>query len=182
MTNRRRTGDPCNGVQRGSVLWIVHRWPLLAFVIAALAGTVMVSTPAALADAPDCSWPVEYTRTIAELHENPALFHVLPGAVVSEKVGSPAVGAADTDEVSVAAETPCWKLSSVIRHEHMHLQQYRLWGGLNGARIVYGDRLEIVADCASKLAGSRYTPYVDKAGGCAAQDLADARQLLRQHP
>lgn len=169
----------CNNVHAQRVLSFVHRWPLLALVTTAFAGLVMVSTPAALADAPECSWTGEYARTIAQLHENPALFHVLARTQVSGQVGNPALGSADTDDVSIASDTPCRLVSSVLRHQHMHLQQYRLWGGLDGARLVYHDRLEIVADCASMLAGSRYTPYVDKAGGSTAEDITDARSLLR---
>lgn len=66
----------------------------------------------------------------------------------------------------------------------MHLQQIRLYGPLETAAerlaIDGRDRLEITADCASMLAGSKYTPYVKLACGCPDEDLDDARQPARK--
>ncbi|MEU0467226.1 hypothetical protein ABZ215_24765 [Amycolatopsis sp. NPDC006131] len=142
---------------------------LLAF----LTGTSPVSAPADAAAPPkQCAWATEYNRTLDELGENRALWRV--GDVPDTGWGE----ASDAGAV-VDALVPCRYVADVVRHEHMHLQQVRQFGSGRFAAFVLGaDRIEIVADCASLLAGSRYTPYVDLAGGCSERDLRDARQLL----
>ncbi|OXM73100.1 MULTISPECIES: hypothetical protein [Amycolatopsis] len=124
--------------------------------------------------APRCTWATEYNRTLDELGEDRALWRV-------GDVPDTGWGEASDEGAVVDALVPCRYVADVVRHEHMHLQQVRQFGSGRFAAFVLGaDRIEIVADCASLLAGSRYTPYVDSAGGCSERDLRDARQLLRE--
>ncbi|MEU3272892.1 hypothetical protein ABZ639_18790 [Saccharomonospora sp. NPDC006951] len=162
---------------------------LLGAVIIAniLAGALVLRIPSAPSDlaaaAPprSCDWNSEYERTIRELGEDPR--DVVRVAGIARK------GQAylDAHMIGINPSTPCDMVSSVIRHEWAHVQQGRLAGGLAAAWRKYGDRLEIVADCASWLLGSEHTPYRqqridDQLPGCTAADLADARELLGFRP
>lgn len=152
------------------------RISFIALVVAFLAATVAALTPAeAVAAVPSCDWAQEYTRTLAELHEDTALWTVADlGA--GNFWGLTSI---DTGRVTVSTWTPCARVADVVHHEHMHVQQHRMFGTDHFAALVLGaDRIEITADCGSLLLGSRYTPYVQLAGGCSARDLRDARQLI----
>ena len=153
--------------------------PIFTVVLAVLSLLLTAAAPAgpsaAALPAPPCTWATEYNRTLDELGENRAQWRATdpPGGFW---------GTGGDDGAVVSPLIPCRYVADVVRHEHMHLQQVRQFGSLGFAQFVLGaDRLEIVADCASMLAGSRYTPYVELAGGCTPRDLTDARQLLRDH-
>lgn len=117
----------------------------------------------------------EYRTTIRELGEDPADWYASGGDAIEEYGGY-----TDFDEryAVVNVDEPCRVVTDIVCHEWMHLQQVRLHGDGDGVRRAYGGRMEMVADCGSRLLGSAYTPYVDMARGCSPRDLADARKLI----
>lgn len=163
-------------------------------IFAALAALVTaafttVVTPLATAQTrPACVWIDEYTRTLADLHETGEGWTISPTYPTLN--GVKGWGVTTDDGVVVSQLVPCDTVGDVVRHEHMHEQQIREFGSIEFAAEILNqgrhpgqvDRLELTADCASMLAGSRYHPYVDQAGGCSDRDLRDARQLLFWRP
>jgi hypothetical protein len=155
---------------------------LLAFVIL----LSIVALPGSADAAPSCNWGEEYRSALASFGESPALWSISP--TNPEIDGQPMSAVTSDAGVVVSALVPCGYVRSVVTHEHMHLQQIRMFGTFERAGEVLAqdrqpggiDALEITADCASMLAGSKYTPYVDRAGGCSERDLLAARQLLRR--
>lgn len=119
-----------------------------------------------------CDWNTEYYGTLASLGENDLRLWSIYDA------GKGNWGNANDMGVNVSPEVPCNRVRDVIRHEHAHMLQLRAYGSLKAANWAVGGRIEIVADCASKLLGSQYTPYVLKMGGCTDQDYRDARVLV----
>lgn len=87
----------------------------------------------------------------------------------------------DRREVLIAPKVTCDYMTSVVNHEWAHVQQDRRYPG--HAEEAFGAKLEIVADCASMLLGSTYTPYIDRqrhetGGGCSEYELQSAQQLI----
>ncbi|MFF5992562.1 hypothetical protein [Prauserella flavalba] len=154
---------------------------VLAAVLVLLIPTEVGEVTAAATPTPPtpCDWDAEWSATIAELGEDPLNFVRQTG----DMDGLKGRAYLDTGVVTISTATTCEMVSSVIRHEWVHLQQGRMHGGLRGAWRVYGDRLEIVADCGSWLLGSQHTPYRQRAleagqPGCSPRDLAEARRLI----
>ncbi|MBN9739564.1 hypothetical protein DMP23_00330 [Amycolatopsis sp. A1MSW2902] len=82
-----------------------------------------------------------------------------------------------TMQVRVSPRTPCNLMVDVVNHEWMHTRQWSKYG--HRTIQAYGDGLEPVADCGSKLLGSTFTPYLrDRGFGCTDSELASARSLL----
>jgi hypothetical protein len=161
---------------------------LLAVLIAAVAlaaGAIVVldPQPPALATAstqPVCVWADELQDTLDELGEDPADWRLARSPDYWGK-------AFPDGTVVVNPDVPCDSVSSVVRHEWMHLQQIRMYGTDLGSMALGRNRVEIVADCGSMLLGSTNTPYVrdqlDAHGvGCTDADLADARELIEFGP
>lgn len=161
-------------------------WTIVAAVALVTAGlTVWFAAqaggqPAANAASPtvlaSCVWDDELTRTLAELGEHPGNWTItdLDGGYLGR-------ARLDEDRALIDRDTPCDYVSSVVKHEWMHLQQGRKFGGKRAAYAAYGgsaDRLELVADCGSMLLGARHTPFVDDQGGCSDADRAAARALI----
>jgi hypothetical protein len=136
-------------------------------------------TPAAEVN-PACDWLDEFANTLSDLHEQDGTWTIDQAQPALD--GEPMLAVTTDAGVVVWEGIPCKSVADVVRHEHMHRQQIREFGSLEHAaeKLAIGDkdRLEITADCASMLAGSKYTPYVQREGGCTEQDLADARLIL----
>lgn len=82
-----------------------------------------------------------------------------------------------TMQARISPRVPCTYMVDVVNHEWMHTRQYAKYG--TRAIEAYGDGLEPIADCGSRLLGSTYTPYLDRRGtGCLDYELASARSLL----
>lgn len=148
---------------------------------------IVDTPPATLAAA--CDWHTEYRETLAELGEHPRDWVVMSGDIITGSSGLawPRVGMA-----AVNAATPCWDVSTTIRHEWMHLQQARAYGPRIAAASGGTRRMEMIADCGAMLLdrgdGSAY-PYViqsirDNGVGCLPSDLHTAAGLieLREMP
>ncbi|MCG3750485.1 MULTISPECIES: hypothetical protein [Amycolatopsis] len=67
-----------------------------------------------------------------------------------------------TMQVRISPRVPCSHMIDVINHEWVHTRQYAKYG--DRTMQAYGDVLEPVADCGSRLLGSAYTPYLDQRG------------------
>lgn len=80
-------------------------------------------------------------------------------------------------QVRISPKVPCGYMLDVINYEWIHTRQYAKYG--NRTIQAYGDGLEPVADCGSRLLGSTYTPYLGLRGsGCTEYERASARSLL----
>lgn len=168
-------------------------WTIIVGVALATAGLVLVflagdqpARPASAAPAPaaPCAWHTQLDATLAELGERPADW------TVTDIAGGYA-GRSDLDRLRsyVDRDVPCSWVDSVVRHEHMHLQQGRMLGGLDATLAEYGSmaRLEFVADCGSEMLGAAHTPYVDKreargGPGCTPADQTEAQALIDFRP
>jgi hypothetical protein len=173
----------------------VSRLAALVATVALAAGAIVVlvpqpHTPAAhgrgIASAESaeaiepCVWDDELHRTLDELGEDPADWRLARSPDYWGKVFPDGT-------VVVNPDVPCDSVSSVVRHEWMHLQQLDMYGADLGSMALGRNRVEIVADCGSMLLGSTNTPYVrdqlDAHGvGCTDADLADARELIEFGP
>lgn len=79
--------------------------------------------------------------------------------------------------VRISPTVPCGYMVDVINHEWIHTRQYAKYG--KRTIQAYGDGLEPIADCGSRLLGSAYTPYLGLRGtGCTEYELDSARSLL----
>jgi len=87
-----------------------------------------------------------------------------------------------THSVHISDFVSCELAVSVANHEWAHTRQMDTYGERTTA--AYGDELEIIADCASMLLESTYTPYIARKKtkecfGCTQLQLISARNLLK---
>lgn len=120
-----------------------------------------------------CDWQHEYRSTLTALGENPADWTVEP-------LDGP-WGLADLDALTAAIDprVKCDVVSSVVKHEWIHLQQGRVYGA-DGATAFYGthDRLEMAADCGARILGAVYAPYLTYVSRCPEGLQRNARYLI----
>jgi hypothetical protein len=130
---------------------------------------------------PPCDWDRELLTALAVLGEHPSDWTVTldtdgPGAAWTNL---------EARTVTIRRDQPCRLIASMVNHEHMHLQQSRLYGVTEVRALYTADplRMEFLADCGSMLLGSTYTPYL--AGHhheCTAVELAEVRRLISYLP
>jgi len=79
--------------------------------------------------------------------------------------------------VYVAPRTPANRLLDVVRHEWVHVQQGRVYGGIAKAKSALASvgGIEVVADCGAKLLGAGWTHYVK---ACTPEQTAAAKHVL----
>lgn len=155
-----------------------------ALVISVLTGLLVLFTTSASQAEPrplptPCNWRTEYERTIYELGDDPSNWFLLGGEPMRDPKRGIYFGMVFHEDGSAAVNpaTPCRLVADVVRHEWMHLQQWRMYGPDFGAVMLGKRRLELVADCGSMLLGSKYTPYLQQET-CTQRDLRDARRLI----
>jgi hypothetical protein len=130
-----------------------------------------------------CDWGREYHHTLASLGEPAADWHIIDMA--AKRPGVYAHALLDTDTVELGKDMPCPVVSSVIRHEWVHLQQGRMYGGHLAVLDAYQDRsgevMEFVADCAAGRLGATYQPYLRWGTGACDESWprAEADRLIR---
>lgn len=157
---------------------------MLRFVMATLTG-VLLATLVTAGTAPDassnpCDWRTEYETTITGLGEDLDDWRVT-------RIEDGAWGMTDTRNltVRVSPDIPCNNVSSIVRHEWMHVQQARTLGV--DLQAAYNDPTglldELVADCGSKMMGSTYLPYLSQPGWkCNEWATNNARFLISYKP
>lgn len=123
-----------------------------------------------------CVWEQEFLSTLADLGEDVGDWSAWD--TIGENGG---MMFPETMTATVNPNAKCAWVSSIVRHEYAHLQQFRMYG--SGTREHYGSNLERVADCASKLMGSRVTPYLDPdhpayTGPCTVGDYQHAQRII----
>jgi hypothetical protein len=137
--------------------------------------------------APACVWHDEFERTIRELGDEAAEWTVTDGPIMRHEAwGNEAAWGLVTradGKAYINPAVPCRNVADVVRHEWMHRQQHRMYGPDHGDLELGASRVELVADCGSKLLGSTNTPYLQQrlaedGVDCTAADLADARELI----
>jgi hypothetical protein len=79
--------------------------------------------------------------------------------------------------VYIAPRTPASRVLDVVRHEWVHVQQGRVYGGMAPARdaLAPWGGIELVADCGAKALGARWTNYIKR---CSPAQTAAARNIL----
>jgi hypothetical protein len=124
-----------------------------------------------------CDWEAEMRNAIHTVGEDPADWFVQSGSGMNARY---AVAHLDTDTVTLNAAMPCEVVADTVRHEWVHLQQGRLYGGWEETKTAMGshERAELAADCGSMLLGSDYLPYVADAD-CTPELLAEAQRLTQ---
>jgi len=138
---------------------------MLAVAGLMLASTgVVISTPASAQVHPTlCSLDAIVQARVVQLRPS------VPFVVTTTR--EDAYGVAKRDRVEVSRETPCDYdlVISVVNHEYMHTLQYQ-------SHKKFAD-FEKVADCGSRLLGSRVTPYLGD-DACSDVEMMEARNLL----
>jgi hypothetical protein len=138
---------------------------VLVLVAAAAAGgatPVLTSEPAA-AEHLVCDWAAEFDTALASLGEDRADW------TLRRLDNNYAQTDLDTLTVEFNPEVPCQHVGDIVRHEWMHLQQGRYYGGAEKTYAAYAGNLELVelvADCGSRLLGSGYLPYLQRGWDC----------------
>ena len=117
---------------------------------------VGTSGPAAAA-IPVCDWNLKFHGTLTELGEDEADWRItqLP-------VGRGGQALMDQGRAEVDPDVDCRDVSSLVKHEWVHLQQARVYGSQLAATAFYGssEQLEVAADCGALRLGAEYTPYL----------------------
>jgi hypothetical protein len=138
----------------------------IAGLMLASAG-VVIANPASAdvrVHTPVCSLDAIVQTTVAQLHS--------PVPFIVTTTRKDAYGVAKRDRVLVSRETPCDYdlVTSVVRHEYMHVLQYRV--------NAFPDDFEQIADCGSRMLGSKVTPYIGK-NECSDVQMTQVRDLLK---
>jgi hypothetical protein len=96
----------------------------------------------------------------------------LPWTIVTDPGG---YGHATRKGIEVSRETPCDYdlVISVVNHEFMHELQFRMYK----PGVMKQDWMERVADCGSRMLGSKVTPYIGDEV-CSDADATVARNLI----
>ncbi|MFL6141452.1 MAG: hypothetical protein ACJ72N_06220 [Labedaea sp.] len=83
--------------------------------------------------------------------------------------------------VYIAPRTPAGRVLDVVRHEWVHVQQGRVYGGIAQARTALAPwgGVEIVADCGAKALGATWTNYIKR---CSPAQTAAARNIIAGRP
>lgn len=125
--------------------------------------------------APACDWDTEYHETLAELGEDEAAWRVAP--LVPGRGGQTWM---DERRVDIAPTVGCADVSSIIRHELVHLQQVRVYGSHQAVLAYYGsdEQLELAADCGALFLGATYSPYLGASPRCPAGLVRNALFLI----
>jgi hypothetical protein len=147
----------------------------LAFLAVFLLGAAGSAGGTALHAAAGCDWAYEFDSALAQVGEHRKNWTLVD---LTENYAL-----ADTAALTVEfnPEVPCDRVSSIVRHEWMHLQQARHYGSYDAMLTAYaGDAslIELVADCGSQLLGSIYLPYLSQGWECTAWALGSARILI----
>jgi hypothetical protein len=110
-----------------------------------------------------CNWDREYHSTLAALGEDEADWQVIP-----LPLGRGGQALMDQGRAEIDPDVACVDLSSLVKHEWVHLQQARMYGGQHAAVEFYGsyEQLEIAADCGARMLGATYTPYLADTDSC----------------
>ena len=105
----------------------------------------------------------------------------VPGAssatwIVADRGGWAATDLA-TGVVYVSPHTPANRLLDVVRHEWVHVQQGRVYGGFAQADKALAPLggIEVVADCGARTLGAGWTKYIKH---CSPQQTAAATSIL----
>lgn len=112
-----------------------------------------------------CDWQHEYHRTLTQLGES-----VSDWRVTQLALGRGGQTLMDQAHAEVDPDVACVDVSSIVKHEWVHLQQVRVYGSYPAVMAYYGsiDRMELAADCGARLLGATYTTYLDRVGDCPA--------------
>ncbi|WP_158882174.1 hypothetical protein [Amycolatopsis anabasis] len=171
----------------------VRRSAVLTPAIALVAGAFLVLAPTspapaepataepAPAEPASCEPAAELDRRLGELGRNGYAWVIASQPLPGNLYG---VTSIDARTVRIASNVPCELIPSVVNHEWAHTQQgYRYGTEIRTRRAFGSDAMERVADCASWLLGSTYTPYLTRdrkltGQWCTGYELASARDLI----
>ncbi|HEU5470465.1 MAG TPA: hypothetical protein VFV67_07415 [Actinophytocola sp.] len=83
--------------------------------------------------------------------------------------------------VYIAPRTPATRILDVVRHEWVHVQQGRIYGGIDAARagLAHVGGIEIIADCGAKALGAKWTHYTKR---CNAAQVSASKRVLAGQP
>lgn len=153
-----------------------------AVVLASAALVLAAGTAAAPPlDTAACDWDREYRQAIVFLGESQSDW-----TVTQLPAGRGGQALMEQRRAEVDPDVECRDVSSVVKHEWVHLQQARLYGSHQAALDAYqdpsGDVLEFVADCTAWRLGATYTPYLTQGTWVCdeAWPRAEARRLIAE--
>lgn len=111
-------------------------------------------------------WDVVYARMAAQL----------PARWTIADRGSWGAVSLNTGTVYIARRTPVQHLADVMRHEWIHVQQWRVYGSAARAALAPFGGIEVMADCGAIQLGARWTNYTRS---CTAEQNRAAAAIRR---